>query len=146
MISVIETVESLGGVARKQQLVSRGVGDRDLPCAVREGQVFRARQGCYAALPENSEHVRAIRVGGCLTGISAIRAAGGWVLGESPLHVSVPPNASKLRSQFNRFAKLAITRTRGVVLHWDGSDIDARGTVTSVDITDAIQRVIRDEP
>ena len=146
MDTIAEIVRSLGGMAQKQQLVARGARDLDLTRAVRLGEVTRARQGWYTTLPVDSLVVRAVRVGGRLTGISAIEAAGGWVLGESQLHVSVPAHSARLRQQFDRHARLDVTNTRGVVLHWDSVDVGGRGSVASVGMMDALYRVIRDEP
>lgn len=102
MPGIAAIVHSLGGIAQKQQLVARGARDLDLTRAVRRGEVSRARQGWYTTLPHTDLRVRAVRVGGRLTGISAIIQAGGWVLGDHPLHVSVRDNAARLRSQHDR--------------------------------------------
>jgi very-short-patch-repair endonuclease len=146
MVHIAEVVSSLGGIAQKQQLVARGARDIDLTRAVRQGDLIRARQGWYATMPADSLAVRAVRVGGRLTGMSAVDAAGGWVLGNNPLHVSVPENGARLRQQFNRFARLDVANTRGVVIHWDAADLGERGTVAIVGMVDALHRVIRDEP
>ncbi|MBH0098932.1 type IV toxin-antitoxin system AbiEi family antitoxin domain-containing protein [Salinibacterium sp. NSLL150] len=102
MVDVHELVDELGGLAQKRQLVARGARDRDLTRAVKRGEVVRARQGWYTTGAETELRVRAARVGGRLTGISAIADWGGWVVKEHPLQVSVPKNASRLRSQWNR--------------------------------------------
>ena len=145
MADIAALVDTLGGMAQKRQLVRRGARDFDLTRAVRHGEVVRARQGWYTTLPESDPRVRAVRVGGRLTGISAVIAAGGWVLGQHPLHVSVPDNAARLRSPNNRFVKLAQRRVAGLTLHWDDAEVASRGTATSVDIRDALVRVALDE-
>lgn len=132
-------------MAQKQQLVKRGARDLDLTRAVRRGEVVRARQGWYTTLPESDPRVRAVRVGGRLTGISAVAAAGGWVLGQHPLHVSVHDNAARLRTPTNRFVKLAKRHVKNLRLHWDDADVASRGTAMSVDIRDALVRVVLDE-
>jgi len=143
--NIAEIVESLGGLAQKQQLVTRGARDLDLTRAVRNGEVTRARQGWYTTLPAGDPRVRAVRVGGRLTGISAIIEAGGWVLGDHPLHVSVRDNAARLRSQHNRHVRFAVDAPGGVVLHWDAAELGERGTAASVGLGDALYRVILDE-
>ncbi|MEO7123262.1 MAG: hypothetical protein ABI400_09165 [Lacisediminihabitans sp.] len=145
MSDVATIVDSLGGLAQKQQLVERGARDLDLTRAVRNGSVSRARQGWYTTLPEVDARVRAVRVGGRLTGISAIIQLGGWVLGSHPLHVSVPDNAARLRSQHNRHARFDPAAPGGVVLHWDSSELSERGTAASVGLSDALFRVVLDE-
>jgi hypothetical protein len=145
MADIAALVEALGGMAQKRQLVRRGARDIDLTLAVRRGEVGRARQGWYTTLPESDPRVRAVRVGGRLTGISAVIAVGGWVLGQHPLHVSVHENAARLRTPHNRFIQLAQRRVANLTLHWDDTDVASRGTAMSVDIRDALVRVVLDE-
>jgi very-short-patch-repair endonuclease len=138
-------VDSLGGMAQKQQLVRRGAGDIDLTRAVRSGSVARARQGWYTTLEPTDQRVKAVRVGGRLTGISAVIQAGGWVLGSFPLHVSVPENAARLRSHRNRRVLFDPAKRDGVILHWDARDLGSRGDSMAVGLADALARVVRDE-
>ncbi|WP_193554485.1 glycyl-tRNA synthetase [Glaciihabitans arcticus] len=143
MVTIARIVHSLGGIAQKQHLVARGARDLDLTRAFRSGSVIRARQGWYSTLPEDDLRVRAVRVGGRLTGISAIEALGGWVVEHTVLHVSVPVNAARQRSPVNRFVPL---RRRGdVELHWDPPELGDRGDFSSVALRDALRRVILDE-
>jgi len=145
MPDIASLVEALGGMAQKQQLVARGARDLDLTRAVRSGTVVRARQGWYTTLPENDLRVWAVRVGGRLTGISAVIAAGGWVQSRHPLHVSVHENAARLRRPDNRYVRLASGRVPGLVLHWDEAAVARRGTATSVDLRDALVQVVLGE-
>jgi len=132
MNSIAAIVRSLGGIAQKQQLIRRGARDRDLTLAVGVGAVIRARQGWYTTLSATDARVRAVRVGGRLTGISAVEQAGGWVLGTHRFHVSVPRNAARLRSQFNRRLPFDLSVDAGVVLHWDDIGVGRRGTPWAV--------------
>lgn len=143
MVDIREMVDDLGGFAQKQQLVARGAQDFDLTRAVKAGEVSRARQGWYTTVEESDPRVRAVRVGGRLTGISAIAQWGGWVLGKHALHVSVPRNAARLRSPWNRRRPLG-TR-HGLRLHWDPPTVEATGTHCHVSVSDALRRVILDE-
>lgn len=146
MTTIADIVRSLGGMAQKRQLVSRGATDTHLTHAVRTGNVRRARNGWYSTFDESDARLRAVRVGGRLTGISLIAHLSGWVLGDHPLHVSVADNAARLRTQQNRFRRLDVADTRGVVVHWDDADIGQRGGATAVDILDALVKVVLDEP
>lgn len=105
--------------------------------------MIRGRRGWYSTLSADDPRLRAVRVGGRLTGISAIQAMGGWVLGVHPLHVAVPPNASRMRNQWN--PTMRHSPTSAVVLHWDDSESSERGTAASVALVDALARVILDE-
>lgn len=135
-------VLALGGFAQKRELVARGAHDYDLTEAVRSGSVIRARQGWYTTLPATSLRVRAVRVGGRLTGLSAISAMGGWVLRHGILHVAVPRNAARLRSQYDRRVHPPAPRISGVRLHWQRS---ADGDASSVGVLEALERVVLDE-
>jgi hypothetical protein len=145
MADIEALVLSLGGMARRPQLLRLGAHDHELTRAVRRGEVVRARNGWYSTFRESDPRLRAVRVGGRLTGLSAIVSLGGWVLGQHPLHVSVNRNAARLRTQGNRFKRLNVRAPRNVVLHWDDPDVAAFGTSTSVGLVDALTRVILDE-
>ena len=135
----------MGGMARRPQLLRRGVRDHELTRAVRRGEVVRARNGWYSTFRESDPRLRAVRVGGRLTGLSAIVSLGGWVLGQHPLHVSVHRNAARLRTQGNRFRRLNVRAPRNVVLHWDDPDVATFGTSTTVGLVDALTCVVLDE-
>ena len=135
-------VNALGGFAQKRQLVARGARDHHLTRAVRDGSMRRARQGWYTTLAEHHPRVRAVRVGGRLTGLSAIAALGGWVLRSDRLHVAVPRNAARLRSASHRFAHPPVQRIRGVRVHWDEG---RGGDASMVGLRDALRRVVLDE-
>ncbi len=138
-------VDLLGGMAQKQQLVRLGARDLDLTLAVRHGDVTRARQGWYTTLDERSLAVQAVRIGGRLTGLSAIHALGGWMLDPPPLHISLPRNAARLRARWNRRRPFVASRARSVVLHWESPDVASRGTAVAVGLRDALVRVMLDE-
>ncbi|MEV8253847.1 hypothetical protein AB0O95_07755 [Rhodoglobus sp. NPDC076762] len=143
MADVREMVDELGGLAQKQQLVARGVRDCDLTRAVRRGEVVRARQGWYSTATEAEPRLRAVRVGGRLTGISAIADWGGWVLGDHPLHVSVVQNAARLRSPRN--PRRTLNDRSGVRVHWDPAEVNDQGTHWHVSVLEALKRTILDE-
>ncbi len=145
MALLSEIVNNLGGMAQKQQLVRRGARDRDLTAAVRSRDVVRVRNGWYSTMDETSPELRAVRVGGRLTGISAIAARGGWVLGEHRLHVAINENAARLRTAHNRHQKLNVHSPGGVVLHWESREQTRYGTAVSVGLLDALERVVLDE-
>jgi len=145
MRDVAGMVASLGGMAQKQQLVALGARDLDLTGSVRRNETRRARQGWYTTLPDSDPRVSAVRVGGRLTGISAIIALGGWVLARHPLHVSLRDNAARLRTPWNRHIRIKGRRIPGLVLRWDDDDVARRGSATSVDLLDALVRVVIDE-
>ncbi len=145
MPNLVSLVDALGGMAQKQQLVTRGARDRDLTAAVKSGEVTRVRNGWYSTLDQGDPGLRAVRVGGRLTGISLVQAMGGWVLDRHPLHVSVARNAARLRTQTNRRSRLDPRSPRGVRLHWEDTAVESRGTATSVELVDALALVVLHE-
>lgn len=146
MSSIRELVESFGGFARKRELVALGANDRHLTNAVKSGEVARARNGWYSTVETSDVRFRAVRVGGRLTGASALKAAGAWMRDVPQLHVSLPRNSARLRSQWTRRKSLTATRKHGVVPHWDPDAVHRRGTRTSVDLRDALLVFLRDAP
>lgn len=146
MDSVHKMVHRLGGLAQKQQLVALGAHDGMLTAAVRRGDVIRARQGWYSTLTTDHLALRAARVGGRLTGISALAARGAWTWIDHPLHVSVPRRASRLREQWDRFTRLNPTEAQDVIIHWDSDSVLAGGDVMSVPLAEALRAVVFDEP
>lgn len=87
-----------------------------------------------------------MRVGGRLTGMSALAALGCWTLGEHPLHVAVPRNAARLRSQWRRKVRWADARPDGVVVHWVAPAHDTGSSTGVVDLLEALELVGRVEP
>ncbi len=134
MADVRSLVESRDGYAHKSQLAAAGARDIDLTRAVRAGDVVRLRRGWYTTRDPQSPASRAVRIGGRLTGLSAIAEWGGWVLRAPTLHVSVRDNAARLRPTGRR-----------VRLHWDLKEHSDRGTSTTVSLADAVVRVVLDE-
>jgi very-short-patch-repair endonuclease len=132
-------------MAQKQQLVALGARGFQLTAAVRTGAVIRVRNGWYSTFDEQDPRLRAVRVGGRLTGISALAARGAWVAGGHPLHVSLPDNAARMRSQSDRHKRLNVRTTEGVMLHWDDPSVCSFGTATEVGLIDALIRVVLDE-
>ena len=146
MSSIRELVEQMGGFARKRELVALGANDRHLTAAVKSGEVTRARNGWYSTVSTTDPRFRAMRVGGRLTGATALQAAGAWMRDVSELHVSLPRNASRLRSQWSRRKSLTASRKHGAVTHWDSAAVTRRGTRTSVDLRDALVAFLLDAP
>lgn len=107
---------------------------------------IRARQGWYSTFIELDLALRAARVGGRLTGMSALIARGAWVWNDHPLHVSVPRRASRLREQRDRPQQLSPAAARDVIIHWDGGAALVGGDVTSVALTEALRLVVLNEP
>lgn len=132
-------------MARRPRLLRAGLRDRELGAAVRSGEIIRARGGWYTTMAEGDPRVRAVRVGGRLTGISALDSEA-WIIGDHPLHVAVKVNAARLRDQWDRKRHPTPRSSRGVIVHWDDGESRSRGTMAAVGLSDALYRVVLDEP
>ncbi|KQQ92956.1 hypothetical protein ASF62_14335 [Leifsonia sp. Leaf325] len=103
---VADVLKTLNGVASYRALDARGVGRADVRAAVRSGEIVPVRGRWFATPSAPVDVVRAVRVGGTLTGSSAARLTGLWTLDDAFLHVRVPATASRLRSAADRAVPL----------------------------------------
>lgn len=71
------------------QLNASGVDHRGISTAVREGTLLRLRRGRYCTPDAPRDLVDAVRVGGALSCVSALRHHGAWVIERDELHVRV---------------------------------------------------------
>jgi very-short-patch-repair endonuclease len=120
-VDVAHVVLDFGGFATREQLFARGLSGGDLTAAVRLGQVWRVRRGYYATRESAPDAVAAVRVGGRLAGTSAAASFGLWSGFDRRVHVALPSNASRLRTQLppsvSEF-RTPDSSAREVVLHW----------------------------
>lgn len=93
---VAQILASLGGVAHYSGLERAGVSRAEVAGALRRGEIFRVRNGWFGCAGAPTALVRAVRVGGALTGSSAAALHGLWVITDPLLHVRVRSNASRL--------------------------------------------------
>lgn len=134
MVLISEWVAEAGGLLHKRDLVRRGATDRDLTRAVREKDVRRVRRGWYTTFDPDDPRYRAVRVGGRLTGLMALRQYGAWMWSRNPpMLASVTRQASRLR------------RVKGVRVVYDPPRVARRGSLSVVDPRDALLRAILDE-
>lgn len=107
-------------IRSRAEFRDRGVTGRQLTAAVGAEELVRVRRGLYA-LPEAPDGVlRAVRIGGRVSCVSALAHAGVWVY-ESPFpHLQMPPSASRSRSPADRLVPLTPHNRDGCVLHWSG--------------------------
>jgi very-short-patch-repair endonuclease len=120
-MDVATIVRQFGGIATRAQLESRGVSGLDMTAAVRRGEIWRVRRAYYATMGALPDAILAVRIGGRLAGISAARSFGLWAGFDQRLHVALPANASRLRTNFAPSTADNITpdtSRRESVLHW----------------------------
>ena len=116
MRHIIRAIEQCGGLASRWQLRSAGVSSDAIDVAAWYGRsIIRVRKGWYARADENREVIRACRVGGRLTCVSAIAFHDGSAA-PPVLHVEVPANTPRLHDPDNRRTPLG--PDSAVVVHW----------------------------
>jgi hypothetical protein len=115
---LLDVIERLGGIASKRQLVAWGVSSSWIDLAAWYGRrIIRVRHGWFAGIDEQPEVIRAWRIGGRLTCVSALAFHQGESTDPGPvLHVEVPQNACQLRDPDH--AKRRLGPDAPVVIHW----------------------------
>lgn len=83
---------------RASELRGRGWSKRELASAVADGRLIAVRKGAYAVPDTHDDLITAGRMRGRVTGTSALRRLGVFVVENECLHVNVPPTASRFPS------------------------------------------------
>ncbi|MES1169244.1 MAG: hypothetical protein ABUL47_01000 [Leifsonia sp.] len=111
-----DVIDSHEGIASRRELMVNGLDPGWVELAAWYGRhVIRVRNGWFARAGERRDVVRAWRVGGRLTCVSAVA----FHEGDEPgpvLHVEVPANAARLRDPDDRRRRLPADAA--VVVHW----------------------------
>ncbi|GAB89062.1 type IV toxin-antitoxin system AbiEi family antitoxin domain-containing protein [Gordonia rhizosphera] len=90
------------GVYSRAELIARGENDASLRRAIREGTLERPRRGWYAFPTADETVVQAVRKGGVLSCVSALRHYGFWI---PPGHDSLHARASRHHGKRKNFCK-----------------------------------------
>ncbi|MEI5584342.1 MULTISPECIES: endonuclease domain-containing protein [unclassified Agromyces] len=97
--SVAEVIRAHGGALPYRRLDELGIARARVGAARRAGEIVPVRTRWFATTDAPADVVRAVRVGGSLTGASVLRLAGIWMRRADPLlHVRVPQTAGRLWS------------------------------------------------
>jgi very-short-patch-repair endonuclease len=142
VIPVDVVIRRAGGFLRRRDLLAVGVTDARIRSALARHSIFRVRQGWYSVPGWHEQAVRAVRVGGRLTSLSALESYGLPVPRSAELHVAVPPNANRLRRPTDR--RRRITPIDAAVVHW--TDRRSGGSRWRVPLADALVAVLISEP
>ncbi|MEO8094679.1 MAG: hypothetical protein ABI632_07075 [Pseudolysinimonas sp.] len=106
MLPLDSVIRSSGFFLRRRDLLALGYTDAHLRTALAQRRIFRVRQGWYSVPDAPDDAVMAVRVGGRLTGLSALASFGLPVPRSSVLQVVVRPTASRLRNPVDRRVRL----------------------------------------
>ena len=143
MMAIDTLVRRSGWFLRRRDLLARGYSDPSIRAALADHRIFRVRQGWYSVPDAPEPAIRAVRVGGRLTSISALESYGIPVPRRPGTHIAVRATAGRLRSTHDRRKRLA--GERDVRIHW----VDCVASVGSrwrVPMEDALLQVLIDEP
>ncbi|HEU0206649.1 MAG TPA: hypothetical protein VFQ74_08160 [Pseudolysinimonas sp.] len=115
---LLDIIHRSGGIASRRQLLAWGVAPGWIDLAAWYGRhVIRVRHGWFARADEPPQVVRAWRVGGRLTCVSALAFHEGDSSDPGPvLHVEVPANACQLRDPDR--SKKRLGPDARVIIHW----------------------------
>ena len=131
-MTLIDDIQSLGSLAATHELYARGWNKRDLAHAVRAGSIVRVRQGWYSPPSAPEDFVRAVRVGGHLTCVTAARALELSARDSPRLHVSLGTHVSRLRTPHDKTKRLSQNPDATVVTHWTETHSPRNRYVASV--------------
>ena len=143
MDPVERSIRRSGMFARRRDLLDRGFGDRDIRRAHRSKRIFRVRQGWYSVPDAPEIAIRAVRVGGRLTGVSALETYGLRVPRRPLVLVAVPVNSCRLRRPGDRGERLA--RSDGVRILWDDRPRAQHESPWRVSLDDALLSALTHE-
>lgn len=141
--SAVLITRSLGNIATRAQLVERGVFPTTITAAVRLGMLRRVRRAHYATPEASFEAIAATRVGGRLCGLSAARSYGFWAGVDRTIHVAVPRNAGRLRTNLRPSESDDLTPDlfeSPIELHW--IDTPRHHECWRVRIEDCLRQVV----
>jgi hypothetical protein len=143
MESVEGRIRREGWFLRRRDLLSMGYSDTMLRSALARRRVFRVRHGWYSVPAAPESGVRAVRVGGRLTGVSALEAYGIPVPRQTTLHIAVPANACRLRKPLNRRRRL--DADDDIALYWSDGPRHRHRDSWRVPMEDALLVVLEHE-
>ncbi|MHC5795267.1 hypothetical protein ACVXZ4_03835 [Lacisediminihabitans sp. FW035] len=143
MMPIDTLLRQSGWFLRRRDLLALGHTDKSIRAALGDRRIFRVRQGWYSVPDAPELAIRAVRVGGRLTSISALESYGIPVPRRPGIHVAVKATASRLRSTHDRRERLA--GERDVRIHWVDR-VASAGSRWRVSSDDALLQILIDEP
>jgi very-short-patch-repair endonuclease len=153
MSRIIQVLGMFDGIATRDELTAAGVRGPEISLSVQAGEVRRIRRAHYALPTAPARAVAAVRVGGRLGCMTAARSYGIWVNDDETVHVSLPANAARLRT--NRVlipSEEPLTADRSTIevdLHWLDVAVSKREVDESawrVPLTRALGQIARCAP
>jgi hypothetical protein len=107
MRSMAVDIATGGLFVKRAQLLAMGYTRTAVQTELNAGRIIRVRKGWYTLPNAPVAAVQAWRIGGRLTGLSALRTYGIWIPTTRRLHVTVPIDARALRQPTDMRTRLA---------------------------------------
>ncbi|MFE6256988.1 endonuclease domain-containing protein [Agromyces sp. NPDC057865] len=128
---VSDLLARLGGIATRDQLIAGGIRGAEISVAVAAGRARRIRRAHYGSPGAPAAGISAVRIGGRLGCVSAAATLGIWTNDDGRVHVSLPANAARLRTNRALVASAeplsSDRQLLEVELHWVDVPVGARG-------------------
>lgn len=144
-MSLIEdTVNALGGIATRRQLMRRGFTGRSLTSAVLAGSIARVRKGWYASDAATAAQLLAVRVGGRISHVTAADSLHLWAGLDRRVHIALVRGQSRLRAPELPAGFVKPPRVE-TVLHWtETGAVDRTSSLTwRVTLDSCLRGVVR---
>lgn len=130
-------------VLSRAELIGLGATSRSLTAAVRGGALRRPRRDHYCLPSLDADGRSAVRIGGRLTCVSALRSYGVFAVEPRAPHVHLSRAASRLRAPAEKRQRLTKENRGGAVLHWQPLIVSTAGDDHRVGLLDALAHVVR---
>jgi len=129
-------------IMTRAELIACGATPRGLTAAVKYGYLIRLRRDHYC-LPHLAGYLReAVRVGGRLGCVSALKSYGVYAYEASLPHIHLRRSASRLRAPNVPMQPLNATNRRDVILHWLPLADPTGGDEIRVGLVDALAQTV----
>lgn len=142
MDSISTVIRRRGLFLRRRDLLGLGYGDHQIRVELGRRRIFRVRHGWYSVPDAPQTAVRAVRVGGRLTSISALESYGLLVPRRPEVHIAVRAGACRLRKPDNR--RLRLGGADRIRVHWIDHP-DTGDSIWRVSVADALVTVLQEE-
>ncbi|MGG7465701.1 hypothetical protein [Plantibacter sp. YIM 135347] len=134
-------------ILSRSMLLRRGMSPLGITRAVRAGVLFRIRRDHYTDVEPPEDIRTAVRVGGRVACVSALAAAGVFVMqGPAVVHIQIEPLSSRLRGASQTDRRLCESDRSTFRLHWSPLIDPSRSTTHTVSIVDALVHAIACQP
>jgi very-short-patch-repair endonuclease len=130
------------GILTLAMLESIGIGAGRRATLLQSGKLIRLRNGWFARPDADADRARAVRIGGRISCMTALRQQGLWVMPDRRLHVAVRENASRLRCPDDRHKRWDPRAHPDVRLHWTERSWDVPASVAAESLGTSIAHLI----